>query len=63
MSRNGDKAMVAALGRALEDQQLHMAYQPKVGLRDGGLVRVEALVRWQDAALGAVEPSRFVPLA
>ena len=54
MSRNGDKAMVAALGRALEDQQLHMAYQPKVGLRDGGLVRVEALVRWQDAALGAV---------
>ena len=63
MSRNGDKAMVAALGQALENQQLRMAYQPKVGLRDGSLTRVEALVRWEDATLGIVEPSRFVALA
>jgi EAL domain-containing protein (putative c-di-GMP-specific phosphodiesterase class I) len=63
VSRNGDKAMVAALGQALENQQLRMAYQPKVGLRDGSLTRVEALVRWEDATLGIVEPSRFVALA
>jgi EAL domain-containing protein (putative c-di-GMP-specific phosphodiesterase class I) len=63
VSRNGDKALVASLARALEDQQLRMVYQPKVGLRDGSLTRVEALVRWEDATLGAVEPSRFVPLA
>jgi EAL domain-containing protein (putative c-di-GMP-specific phosphodiesterase class I) len=55
--------MVAALGQALENQQLRMAYQPKVGLRDGSLTRVEALVRWEDATLGIVEPSRFVALA
>jgi EAL domain-containing protein (putative c-di-GMP-specific phosphodiesterase class I) len=49
--------------RALEEQRLHMVYQPKASLRDGHLVRVEALVRWDDPERGPVEPSRFVPLA
>jgi EAL domain-containing protein (putative c-di-GMP-specific phosphodiesterase class I) len=40
-----------------------MVYQPKIALRDGCLKRVEALVRWDDPERGAVEPSRFVPLA
>ena len=63
MTRKSDKALVAELARALEDQQLRMAYQPKVALRDGSLMRVEALVRWDDPELGAVEPSLFIPLA
>jgi EAL domain-containing protein (putative c-di-GMP-specific phosphodiesterase class I) len=63
MTRAADKALVADLARALGNQKLHMAYQPKVMLRDGSLTRVEALVRWEDPSHGVVEPSRFVPLA
>jgi EAL domain-containing protein (putative c-di-GMP-specific phosphodiesterase class I) len=63
VSRSSEKELLAALERALEKQQLHMFYQPKVRLRDGALASLEALVRWDDPQLGNVEPSRFVPLA
>jgi EAL domain-containing protein (putative c-di-GMP-specific phosphodiesterase class I) len=55
--------LLNGLQRALDNQRLHMAYQPKVSLRDGSLRQVEALVRWDDPELGPVKPSHFVPLA
>jgi EAL domain-containing protein (putative c-di-GMP-specific phosphodiesterase class I) len=63
MTAPSAKRLLKGFAQALEGQRLHMAYQPSVSLRDGSLVRVEALVRWDDPELGAVEPSRFVPLA
>ncbi|QNN65674.1 EAL domain-containing protein [Sphingomonas rhizophila] len=63
MIAQADLGMLDGLERALLNGRLHMAYQPKVSLRDGSLRRVEALVRWDDPELGAVPPSRFVPLA
>ena len=63
MPRAAKERLLAGLTRAVEDQLLRMVYQPKVSLRDGVLVRVEALVRWDDPELGPVEPSRFIPLA
>ena len=61
--RKAEAELLASFEQALAAQRLRMVYQPKVGLRDGRLVRVEALVRWDDPVLGPVEPSRFVPLA
>lgn len=58
-----DFALLDGFERALINHRLHMFYQPKVNLADGSLTRVEALVRWDDPQLGAVAPSRFVPLA
>ena len=58
-----DKELLAALERALKAQHLHMFYQPKVRLRDGSLAGVEALMRWDHPELGAIEPSRFIPIA
>jgi EAL domain-containing protein (putative c-di-GMP-specific phosphodiesterase class I) len=61
--RKAESQLLASLERAIADQRLRLVYQPKVSLVDGSLKRVEALVRWDDPELGAVEPSRFVPLA
>ena len=63
MIAQGDLGLLDGFERALLNHRLHLAYQPKISLRDGSLVRVEALVRWDDEKLGAVAPSRFVPLA
>ena len=63
MPARTDEKLIRALARSLEDQRLHMLYQPKVKLRDGALVSVEALVRWDDPDFGPVPPSRFVPVA
>ena len=54
MTAPSAKRLLKGFAQALEEQRLHMAYQPTVSLRDGSLVRVEALVRWDDPELGAV---------
>ena len=63
MISQSDISLLDGFERALINGRLHMAYQPKVSLDDGSLKRVEALVRWDDPKLGAVSPSKFVPLA
>ena len=63
MTAQADIALLDSFERALVNGRLSMAYQPKVAVEDGRLVRVEALVRWDDPKLGPVAPSRFVPLA
>ena len=63
MTGRADARLLSSFETALQEQRLHMVYQPKVSLDDGHLTRVEALVRWDDPNLGPVPPSRFVPLA
>jgi len=55
--------MEGSLRHALEKQQLRLHYQPKYDLRNGKLVGMEALVRWQHPEKGLISPADFIPLA
>ena len=52
-----------ALREALDRNEFVLEYQPRVDLRDGRVVAVEALVRWDHPRRGRIPPGAFVPLA
>jgi diguanylate cyclase (GGDEF)-like protein len=53
----------AELRHALERDELVLHYQPKVGLPDGEVTALEALVRWQHPERGLLPPGDFLPAA
>jgi diguanylate cyclase (GGDEF)-like protein len=50
-----------AVRKALRSGEFKVFYQPIVGLGDGVLVGVEALVRWDRPGFGLVSPGEFLP--
>ncbi len=48
---------------ALAAGEFRLVYQPVVDLADDAVTGFEALLRWDSPTLGAVSPSRFVPVA
>jgi EAL domain-containing protein (putative c-di-GMP-specific phosphodiesterase class I)/CHASE2 domain-containing sensor protein len=55
-------SMLAELDSALVNGELWNAYQPKLDLRTGRVVAVEALVRWDHPERGSLAPDAFIPL-
>jgi diguanylate cyclase (GGDEF)-like protein len=51
------------LRKALERQEFLLHYQPKVDLRTGKILGVEALIRWLHPDRGLVPPGEFIPLS
>ena len=51
------------LRKALERNEIGVAYEPIVDLRHGRIVAFEALVRWHSPERGVVMPADFLPVA
>ena len=51
------------LRRAIERGELLLLYQPRVGVRDGQVTGMEALMRWQHPTQGMIGPNEFIPVA
>ncbi|TDC68909.1 bifunctional diguanylate cyclase/phosphodiesterase [Actinomadura sp. GC306] len=56
-------SMLGDLRRAIDRSELELFYQPKVSLRDGHLVGMEALLRWRHPDKGVLEPEAFLSVA
>ena len=54
---------LARIREALSANELCLYYQPKVNMRNGDIIGMEALLRWQHPQQGLVPPMEFLPLA
>lgn len=51
------------LRQAMEKNQLQLHFQPKLHSESGSIFSAEGLMRWTDAEMGSIAPTRFVPVA
>jgi diguanylate cyclase (GGDEF)-like protein len=51
------------LRAALENEELDLHYQPIISCSTGGVVGVEALLRWHHPLYGSMSPAEFIPVA
>ncbi len=57
-----NQGLLKRIEEALDKGQFVLYYQPKVDCRNGHVVGMEALIRWQHPVLGLRSPGEFLPL-
>ncbi|WP_328582079.1 putative bifunctional diguanylate cyclase/phosphodiesterase [Streptomyces sp. NBC_00370] len=57
------QALSSTLRPAVEREEFVLEYQPLVGMADGTVRGVEALVRWNHPQFGTLAPNRFIGIA
>ncbi|MFX3673188.1 MAG: PAS domain S-box protein [Paenisporosarcina sp.] len=55
--------MEVDLHKAIERDELLLHYQPKLNLKTGNIVGVEALIRWNHPERGMISPANFIPVS
>lgn len=55
--------MAGELRAALDADEVFVVYQPKIDLKNGNIIGVEALARWTHPERGPISPAEFVEVA
>lgn len=55
--------VTSRLHRALQRDELTLAYQPQVEMENGRILAAEALIRWQQPGNGTILPDQFIKIA
>lgn len=53
----------AQIRHAIDRDEFSLHYQPRIDLRTGDVVSMEALIRWRHPEMGMVPPDTFIPIA
>ncbi|THB69069.1 MAG: EAL domain-containing protein [Gammaproteobacteria bacterium] len=56
-------SLMTELRNALENDELELFYQPQIDTLSGGVLGLEALIRWKHPSHGYIPPDEFIPLA
>ena len=59
----GQSELEKALALAIDNNELRLFYQPKINLKTGKIMGVEALIRWIKPDGTIIKPDAFVPVA
>ncbi len=57
----GHHEALEAIRRAIANGEFELHYQPKVNMRTGQMIGVEALIRWRHPDRGLLHPAAFMP--
>ncbi len=55
--------MINNLRKATEKDEFLLYYQPKMNIKSGKIIGLEALIRWNQSERGIVSPADFIPFA
>jgi diguanylate cyclase (GGDEF)-like protein len=61
--RREQLSLLSELRRAIDNDELRLAFQPKISVATGEIAGAEVLVRWQHPERGLVPPGDFIPFA
>lgn len=59
---NRQHELISNMEKALAEHQFQAYFQPQYDMRDGRIIGVETLARWNHPTMGMISPDEFIPM-